>query len=269
LNNEDLGSAVIKGFNILTNEDFSFNRDCIQDTDGHGTACATIIASRGVNGIIGVAPACNLIIIKVAKSNNELDLKRTLPKGIEKAIELGAHIISISAGFKHENKPEDETVAIAIKKYWRQHLFVSAAGNKRSYIAYPANIPGMISVGAIGIDKDGNYKIALDTAKGESDSVHEGITIVAPGERVPVYNLTKSTIDFSGASAAAPFVAGILTLLLAYQKQINGSFQINHEAIRKGIINSAFNPLTANDKTLWGNGIIDPVKLILTQNILA
>jgi len=68
------------------------------DDHGHGTHCAGTIAGTGASGTkTGVAPGARLIGIKVFDSNGSAN-SSTVIRGFERAVELGADVISYSAG---------------------------------------------------------------------------------------------------------------------------------------------------------------------------
>jgi len=68
------------------------------DDHGHGTHCAGTIAGTGASGIkTGVAPGADLIGIKVFNSEGRGNTS-TVIRGFERAVELGADVISYSGG---------------------------------------------------------------------------------------------------------------------------------------------------------------------------
>ena len=81
---------------IIDTEDFT--GDGIEDLNGHGTHCAGIVAARLNNvGFVGVAPKSDLLIAKVLANNGRGDFA-WIAKGVDWAVERGAHIISMSLG---------------------------------------------------------------------------------------------------------------------------------------------------------------------------
>jgi len=68
------------------------------DDHGHGTHCAGTIAGTGASGTkTGVAPGADLIGIKVFDSDGTANTS-TVIRGFERAVELGADVISYSGG---------------------------------------------------------------------------------------------------------------------------------------------------------------------------
>lgn len=83
---------------VVAWDDLVNKRPTAYDDNGHGTHCAGTVAGTGADGTItGVAPGANLIGIKVfdAKGNG---LTSRVVKGFERAVELGADVISYSGG---------------------------------------------------------------------------------------------------------------------------------------------------------------------------
>ncbi|WP_282456522.1 S8/S53 family peptidase [Chitinophaga sedimenti] len=76
LNNPFLSHAVVDGFNVLTGQNYASNPLCIQDTYGHGSSCASILAGSHQGMHPGIAPACELIVIKVADDEDDRMLKK-------------------------------------------------------------------------------------------------------------------------------------------------------------------------------------------------
>jgi len=252
LNNQDLESSIVSSYNVLT------SNDDVQDTDGHGTYCSSIVASRGCNKMIGVAPESNLVIIKITKDSRNFN-DNNLLKGINKAIELGADIISISLGSSFENIGISQLIKQSILD---GKIFIAAAGNMTPHVLYPADMPGMISVNAASIENRqadyGNSKFTLGIyrAHGPKNILHEGITIVAPGDYIDAYGLSNNIETITGTSFAAPYVAGVIALLLSQKPNLN------HHEIRKMLIDTANKNVNSFSKEYWGAGIIDPIKLI-------
>ncbi|MCQ1537746.1 S8 family serine peptidase [Methanocalculus taiwanensis] len=80
------------------------------DDHGHGTHCAGTVAGMGAGGIYtGVAPGADLIGVKVFNSGGSGNTSTVLA-GFEKAVELGADVISYSGGAIGFDSDWDEIV---------------------------------------------------------------------------------------------------------------------------------------------------------------
>jgi serine protease AprX len=65
----------------------------------HGTHCAGILASRD-SVLSGVAPGVELIDVKVLRANGT-GRHTWISQGVDAALDLGAHVLSMSLGFNH------------------------------------------------------------------------------------------------------------------------------------------------------------------------
>lgn len=177
---------------------------------GHGTHVAGIIgaANNGI-GIKGVAPKCELYSVRVTDANGLTpgDLS-IVGKGVEWSIANGMDVINISIGTTGDAHAfcYDKIVEAATKGI----IIVASSGNGGSTsVMFPAAYEDVIAVAAIG--KDG--KLANFSNMGnEVDFVAPGVDVYStwPGGQ---YSLE------SGTSMAAPFISGVIALLLAYHRQ--------------------------------------------------
>ena len=139
LNHPDLEGKIIGGYDFVDNDDIS------EDTNGHGTEVAGIIASNG--NIKGIAPNSKILAYKVSEDGESVPSSLII-KAIEKSIDDGANIINISLGINQTNTKIDKTVNKAIEN----NIFVvTAAGNfgpELSTIGSPGINPNAITVGA-------------------------------------------------------------------------------------------------------------------------
>lgn len=210
-------------------------------TADHGTACAGIIAAVAGNheGITGIAPGARIMPVQIAVPTNddiELSSVLSLTYGISAAGRLGARVINLSWGFEFELASRYTSVIDAIQDLRslnsnRGVLLVGAAGN---------DTVGMLNT----LDFPARYSSELDTvasvaasnwcgeiknggscdAETWSSRRNSSLTITAPG--VGILTTTNSKphcgqncavnyrANFSGSSAAAPFVAGVAALVM-------------------------------------------------------
>lgn len=137
--------------------------------DAHGMACAGIIAASQNNntGITGLAPKCKIMPIRIASGNLFASSVR-VADAIHFAWQNGADVLSNSWGYP-ETVPWDDDVAAAIDAALTQGrdglgcVVVFAAGNSADrtnndygFVAFPANVPGVLAVGAT--DKSNNIQ---------------------------------------------------------------------------------------------------------------
>jgi len=139
LNHPDLEGRIIGGYDFVDNDKIP------EDTNGHGTQVAGIIASNG--NLKGIAPNSKILMYKVSEDGESVP-SHLIIKAIEKSIEDNADIINISLGINQTNTKIDQVVNKAVKN----NIFVvTAAGNfgpELSTIGSPGINPNAITVGA-------------------------------------------------------------------------------------------------------------------------
>jgi len=139
LNHPDLEGQIIGGYDFVDNDEIP------EDSNGHGTQVAGIIASNG--NLKGIAPNSKILMYKVSEDGESVP-SHLIIKAIEKSIEDSADIINISLGINQTNTKIDQVVNKAVKN----NIFVvTAAGNfgpELSTIGSPGINPNAITVGA-------------------------------------------------------------------------------------------------------------------------
>jgi len=190
--------------------DFAFDRGLLNDTHGHGTHIAGIIAG---DGGYGIAPAVRLVIAKYydpkAPGNNNL---LNTVRAIRYCTARQADIINYSGGGLDPSPIELKAIEEARKPNGQPILFIAAAGNERSNSDlkkyYPAayDIPSIISVTAI--DQENNV---LSSSNFGSTSVD----VAAPGKNI--YSLIPGGKfgHMTGTSQATAVVTGAAALVKA------------------------------------------------------
>lgn len=187
------------------------------DDHSHGSHCAGIIGARdNREGVVGVAPNCDLYAVKVLNSGGFGNLSWILA-GMGWAAENGMDVASMSLG----NDVDDPDMA-CILPYQRaaQRLMesgcvvIAAAGNSgrevNPWVGQPARCPGLMAVGAV----DQSGQLADFSARGPAHlGINQGVEIVAPG--VSIHSTIPQGLygDKSGTSMACPHVAGAAALL--------------------------------------------------------
>jgi subtilisin family serine protease len=187
--------------------DFTGSRFGPADRAGHGTHVAGIVAARKNNrGVIGVAPQSRLLVAKVL-GDDGIGPSSAVAAGIDWACDHGAAVISMSLG---SPRPDPNLLA-AIKRATGKGLFViAAAGNSGRPLSvdYPARWRETIAVAAI----DRNGRLTRFSSRGPE------VDIAAPGQDVLSTYAGGSYAKLSGTSMAAPFVTGVVALLVALHR---------------------------------------------------
>jgi subtilisin family serine protease len=175
----------------------------------HATMVASLIAGQGriTGGVIGIAPSAKLLSISVGLGLEGADTDRQIAQAVRWAADQGADVINLSVSRASRNWPAswDEAFLYAMEK---DVVIVAASGNKLDGVSSPtapATIPGVISVTAV--DREGNAS-AVSGAEGI------GISVAAAGIDMVGSYPNQDAKKWSGSSAAAPIVSGLLALMI-------------------------------------------------------
>jgi subtilisin family serine protease len=135
----------------------------LSDEEGHGTFVAGMIAAAINNneGIAGMAFPAQLIIAKIARSDQTIDV-RDEAQAIRWAVDVGARVINLSiGGLRDPFHPRRDTfsrIEASAIDYAVSHgvVLVAAVGNSDSapqspwpFASYPAALPHVIGVSAL------------------------------------------------------------------------------------------------------------------------
>ena len=205
ISHPDLKDRIIDVRNFTDDDKGAINN--VTDYATHGTATASIIASSGK--IIGVAPKCNLLILKaLTRTGGKISW---VTEAIKYATQQNVDIINMSLGCSQPNAEMYEAIKRAIAK---DICVVCACGNNgdnnpnTNELNYPAGYNECISVGSISYSRkysrfsSSNKEVDLATF-GEGLN-RRGILTCCPDG---LYKEQK------GTSFSAPFVSGSLALL--------------------------------------------------------
>lgn len=219
----------------------------------HGTMVASLLAGSGKGGVIGVAPAADLLSVSVAFGIDSLDTDGQIARGIRWAVDNGARVINLSLTRNTTSWPVswDEAFLYAFE---HDVVVVASVGNRAEgteAISAPANIPGVLSVG--GVDREGQPSEQFST---------DGFTmaVAAPAESLVAAYPGGEYRLFSGSSAAAPLVAGLAALIRSAHPEINA------ESVIKQIITTTRQRQYSPE---LGYGIIDAQAALSNEVALA
>lgn len=197
----DVMVAGYKDFVMDLGDDFN---PLFDDSTGHGTGIAGVIAADGVNGNIkGIAPGVELYSVKVLDWNNEAPLSRII-EGIYWCIEQEYDIINMSFGIASNSVALKQAIDAAEAA---GIIMIAAAGNRGAdaeIIDYPAAYDNVIAVGA----SNGGNAMATFT------SAADGIDVLAPGEKVWTNSTLQGIMAVDGTSIATAHVTAATALLL-------------------------------------------------------
>jgi subtilisin len=225
---------IVQGTDLTRERDAQGTRD--QDTRGwrvdelaHGTHCAgTIAAAAGPSqAIIGCAPAAEVHVFKVVPGGHSSDLVEALDQCIARDLDIVQ--IGVSS---------DQFSELVAQKITEARLHgvacVAAAGNSGGAVQFPGNVPGVLTVSAVG--KLGEYpedtrhaQRTLPQLIGPSGIYATNfscwgpqIGVCAPGVAIISSVPGGGYAAWDGSSMAAAHVVGLGALLLAHHPMLQG-----------------------------------------------
>jgi subtilisin family serine protease len=208
--------------------DFIANGNRPWDHDGHGTLVAGIIAAAGNNktGIAGINPHARIMVLKALNAFGQTRAS-FIAKALTYAADNGARIANLSVGGKNLTEIEKAAIAYARSK---GVLVVVAAGNEGVEVKGfgPAGADDVVTVAATNLD---DSHPAFSNWGPEIDLAAPGVDILSLRARRTDTVLGVPGVDYkagsayvgkdkryyrvSGTSFAAPFVAGVASLVLS------------------------------------------------------
>jgi type VII secretion-associated serine protease mycosin len=224
----------------------------------HGTMVASLLAGRGTgegNGVIGVAPDAELLTASVAfgqDSGSEKTNDEQIAEAVRWAVDSGADVINMSLTRNTRDWPESWDDAF-LHAFANDVVVVAAAGNRgsgTSEVGAPATIPGVLTVA--GVDRDQN-------ASFDASSQGISIAVAAPSEDLVGVLPDGGYVQWSGTSAAAPLVSGLVALVRAEFPELDAANVINR------VIRTADPKGEDAPSPLYGYGIIDPVAALTDE----
>ncbi|MCC3416845.1 MAG: PatA/PatG family cyanobactin maturation protease [Microcoleus sp. PH2017_01_SCD_O_A] len=180
----------------------------------HGTHVASIIFGQPGSSVQGIAPRCKGIIVPIFADDRRKTSQLDLARGIEQAVNAGAHVINLSGGQLTDFGEADGWLENAVRLCRENNvLLVAAAGNNGcDCLHVPAALPAVLAVGAM----DANGKPLGFSNWGET---YQNQGILAPGEDILGAKPGGGTDRLSGTSFASPIVSGVAAVLLSLQRE--------------------------------------------------
>lgn len=225
----------------------------------HGTATGSVIMSS-VEPVLnphveGVAPMCELIPMRT--DNDVIHFSwNTARRAVERAIEKGCHVISMSFGGPISGPSFHRAIRTAVEK---GILVVAAAGNQVRFVTFPGRYPEVICVAATN----------LQSVPWSGSCRGDTVDVSAPGE-----NVWRATVEggadvvkpSSGTSYATAVVAGVAALWLAHHgrnKLIAKYGARNLAAVFKELLmTQGVDVPTGWDRERFGAGIVNAEKVL-------
>lgn len=194
----DLRGNLSRGYSGAAGVDKSLN-----DSTGHGTQMASLIAAHGRSdqrGVVGIAPKAKIMPVRMFDSSGE---GATEAEAIEWAATHGAQVINFSGATAPSIKLQTAVEVAAAN----DALIVAASGNKSQDVvaAYPAAIPGVLAVGSS--DKAGKHA--------DFSVATKNVQICAPGIDIMSAKPGDRYVIGRGTSYSAALVSGAAALVRA------------------------------------------------------
>jgi subtilisin family serine protease len=218
---------ITKGYDFTNEDDEGAKTSWTNDTIGHGSHCAGIIAGKAPsNGLRGFVPEAEIHILKLFEGG-KFD---ALMSALAYAIREGMDVVNCSLG------SEELSEAVAVRMQQAREAGVAvvvAAGNSGGPVEFPARLPSVLAVSAIG--KRGTYPVDSYHAQtvptpaiqglnaGTEDLFAANFTCFGPEVRVcgPGVAIVSSVpgggyASWDGTSMAAPHITGLAALVAAH-----------------------------------------------------
>lgn len=266
--------AVLDTGIAANHPDFSGSRsplvafyDCLNgrtspyDDNGHGTHISGIICGNGRasgRNYQGIAPGCNLIVIKILNYRGEGNVKDVLT-GIDWILQhqkkYNIRIVNISVGSsRYKSFDENSPLVQAVNSLWDAGLVVTTAAGNQGPAPYSIGSPGnsrkIITVGSsddsVKANIHGKY-VRSYSSRGPTNHCIKKPDIVAPGSNITSCNhlingrpFTKTSyyVTKSGTSMSTPIVSASLALLLSKYPDMNNldvKLHLKNSAIDMGL----------------------------------
>jgi subtilisin len=264
--------AIRAGFDVLnkkTNPD-----GWEQDTLGHGTHCAGIIAAAEItSGIRGFAPDAEVHACKLFPGGQISQLIDALEYCIEQQID----VVNLSLGGTEVSEALEQQI---IRAKRAGIACIVAAGNSGGAVQYPASSPNVLAVGAIGkLDEFPADSYHAQTLSQNVDAYGyftasfscfgPQLAVCAPGVAITSCVPPNNFAAWDGTSMATPHVTGLAALTLAHhpdfqapQYQTRGAERV--ERLFQ-IIRASARRVTLADQSRTGFGMPDALVAVGLQ----
>ncbi len=227
----DTGISLHPDFDrrIRVFQDFVNGKQMIYDDCTHGTHVAGILAGSGKmsgNVFAGMAPACDLCVLKVLDENGKGSVEQLL-KGIEWILQYRKkyqiRLVNLSMGMvSGDDSLREQELLHGVERLWDAGLIVVvSAGNegpKAGSVVVPGTSGKVITVGAAG---------SFYSGRGPTKEKIWKPDLTAPGTHVISCNgnyRTKRSAAYiakTGTSMATPVVTGAIALLLSKEPELD------------------------------------------------
>jgi type VII secretion-associated serine protease mycosin len=238
----DLAGALLPGTGFGT----ASGTDGTRDNDGHGTAMATLIAGRGVDGgALGVAPGARILPVSVGADGAKFSTA-AVSEGVTWAVDHGADVVNLSLTSLATLTPD----LLRAINYALDHdvVVIAGTGNEgEEHIGAPANIRGVIAVSGT-VNGNGPWPESNTGPEAVLAAPAQGIVTAMP---LTVQSTGYAGID--GTSAATALVSGAAALVRARYPDLDAGNVVNR------LIVTATDLMAPGRDSQTGFGLVNPV----------
>jgi subtilisin len=261
ITHKDVADQIAGGRDILAGDDSGWH----DDSTGYGTLAAGLIAAAdGGNQVTGLAPEAQLHVFKVFPGGHVSDLFEALDHCIAAQVD----VIALGVGTRHPSW----LVARKIEEARQSGVAcIAAAGSNAGPVSFPAALPTVLAVAAIGKlgtfppdsyhatqftgapSPEGYFAARYSASGPEIDLCAPGVAVVST---LPPNNL--GALD--GTAVAVPHVAALAALVLAHHPDFRTVFQMRSPARVDRlfeILKESCQPLMFIDPLRVGRGLPD------------
>jgi len=287
LTHPDLINNLLPGFDATGNN--TNGGPNISNNDGHGTACAGIVAAVANNniGISGIAYNAKIIPVRIAYTNGLpiTDKNRTwitndnwIATGITWAVQNGADILSNSWGGGSPSVAITNAINYAVNsgRSGKGCTVLFSSGNLNSNVTYPATLSNVIAVGASSPCDQRKSPTSCDGETWWGSNFGSALDIVAPGVKIYTTDITgingyesgDYNSHFNGTSSACPNAAGVAALALSInpnfsQNQIREILEKTSEKVGGYNYTTTVGKLNGTWNTEMGHGRLNALNAVL------
>jgi subtilisin family serine protease len=260
----ELKSRVAAGMDVSAGSDGSWD----VDATGHGTWCAGVIAGeQDGGGMTGIAADAELHSLKLFPGGYTSDLISAMDYCISAGIDIAQ--INLTTGVSSQLATWKLHEA-----YSRGVACIAGAGDHAGPVAFPASVPAVLAVGAIGRSGQcppGSIAASYETSAHTPDGYFVppftafgggagGVDLCAPGIAILATAAPDGCTMADGTGMAAAHITGLAALVLAHHSDFREVFR-NRDAGRVdrlfSVLRASCTPMQVDDPRRTGAGMPD------------
>jgi subtilisin family serine protease len=262
----ELCNRVTRGIDLVGDE----NKQWSVDVVGHGTHCAGVIgaADNGV-GMLGIAVEAEMHACRIFPGGQYSEIIQALDYCIQNEID----VVNLSLG------GDEPSALVAQKIEQARHAGVAcivAAGNSGGRVGFPAQLPSVLTVAAIGrlgqFPSDTYHATQVwgqPNAQGYFSAAFSShgpeVDVCAPGVAVLSTVPDRSYAVWDGTSMATPHITGLAALVLAHHPDFRNGYSARdaHRVDRLfQLLRASCTPLDFGDPGRAGAGLPDAMRAL-------